>query len=372
MMDFIDRIKDLANRAKTQIEYCETEEATKNALIMPFINALGYDVFNPREVRPEYTADIGTKKGEKVDYAILLDEKPVIMFECKSANTKLNKVHISQLYRYFNAVSDVRFGIVTNGIVYHFYSDLDSQNRMDDKPFLTFNLFDFNDRIVAELKKFMKSNFDLDDILNTANDLKYTDAITKLIESEFENPSEDFVKFLASQVYSGRMTQSAREQFTTIVSGALTRFLNEKINKRLQTALEQSDSVSQPISAETTQDEIENEENDDEGSAETTDRKNGIITTKEEIEGYFIIKSILHGTVDLSRVHMRDTKSYCGILFDDNNRKPICRLRFNYNQMYIGIIDEDKNETKIPIETIDEIYKHKDDIIKVTKHYLSE
>ncbi len=79
-MDFIDRIRDLSTRIPKQLEHIQTEEATKNALIMPFISALGYNVFDPTEVVPEFTADVGIKKGEKVDYAIHLDGKPIMLF----------------------------------------------------------------------------------------------------------------------------------------------------------------------------------------------------------------------------------------------------------------------------------------------------
>ncbi|HET6444384.1 MAG TPA: type I restriction endonuclease, partial [candidate division Zixibacteria bacterium] len=226
-MDFADRIEDLAERIPAQIEYCTTEEATKNALVMPFINLLGYDVFNPAEVVPELTADIGMKKGEKVDYAIMVGGEPVIAFECKKVGTNLNDVHASQLYRYFSALKSVRFGILTDGVEYKIYSDLDALNRMDDRPFFVFDILDYQEREVAELKKFTKSAFDLEEILATASELKYTDAIKRIISNEFDNPSDDFVTFLAKQVYSGRMTQLVREQFIEITQKALRRFLND-------------------------------------------------------------------------------------------------------------------------------------------------
>ena len=231
-MDFIDKIHNLANRIPVQLEHCQTEEATKTALVMPFINALGYDVFDPTEVVPEFTADIGTKKGEKVDYAIMKDGKPIILFECKWSGADLNKEHASQLHRYFSAVPEVRFGVLTNGVIYRFFSDLDAPNRMDDKPFFEFNMLDVQERTVAELKKFTKSKFDLDDILTTASELKYTAAIRKIIAQEFEAPSEGFVRFFASQVYSGMKTQNVIDKFTEITQKALRRFLNDRIKRR--------------------------------------------------------------------------------------------------------------------------------------------
>jgi len=177
-MDFIDKIQELSNRIPNQIDLIQTEEATKNAFVMPFIKALGYDVFNPIEVVPEYTADIGTKKGEKVDYAIKKEDKIIILIECKVCGCNLDQEDISQLYRYFIA-TDARFGILTNGIYYRFFSDIDEPNKMDSKPFFEFNIVDFEEHQIEELKKFTKSAFDLDKILTTASELKYTNSLKR-------------------------------------------------------------------------------------------------------------------------------------------------------------------------------------------------
>ena len=367
-MDFIDKIRDLAARVPRQLDFCTTEEATKNALVMPFINALGYDVFNPREVVPEFTADFGTKKGEKVDYAVLQEGKPIMLFECKWSGANLNNVHASQLYRYFSTVSQVRFGVLTNGVEYRFYTDLEAPNIMDDKPFFTFNMLDFQDRQIEELKKFTKSVFDLDEILATASELKYTAAIHKILAEEFEKPSEDFVVFLARQVYSGRMTQIAKDQFTEITYKALRRFLNEKINERLKQALEETEQPS-PAQVEVGQLNAETESADLGESVVRVDKSRGIVTTEDEIEGLFAVKSLLRDLIDAKRVHMRDTKSYCGILLDDNNRKPICRLRFEQDQKYLGLFNEQKKEERIPIDGVDDIYNYATQIKATVKGY---
>ena len=172
------------------------------------------------------------KKGEKVDYAIMVNDKPVIAFECKRAGTDLSDIHASQLYRYFSALNSVRFGVLTNGVEYKFYSDLDAPNRMDDRPLFVFNILEYQERQVAELKKFTKSAFNLEEILATASDLKYTAALKRIVSEEFDNPSDEFVKFLSKQVYSGVFTQSVRETFTVITQKALSRFLNERISSR--------------------------------------------------------------------------------------------------------------------------------------------
>ena len=208
-MDFVDRIQELSTRISKNIENIKTEEATKTALIMPFINALGYDVFNPSEVIPEFTSDVGTKKGEKVDYAIFKDSKPVMLIECKCCESDLNIQHASQLFRYFQ-VTEARFGVLTNGVKYHFYSDIEKSNIMDSKPFFEINVLDLNDSQIEELKKFTKSSFNLDNILTTASELKYTKEIKRILSEQLSKPSDEFVKFFAKQVYSGLITKNVK------------------------------------------------------------------------------------------------------------------------------------------------------------------
>lgn len=355
-MDLIDKIKEISTRVEKQKSFINTEEATKNAFIMPFISALGYDVFNPIEVIPEFTADTGTKKGEKVDYAIKKDGKVIMLFECKKSDCDLHEEHKSQLYRYFS-VTESRFAILTNGVVYQFFSDIDEPNKMDSKPFFEFNILEFEEHDIDELKKFAKPTFSLEDILTTASLLKYTNAIKKALAEETENPSEAFVRLFASQIYDGRLTQPVMEEFSHIVKQGWKQFLADNVNSRLKSALNVS--------------EISSEEGNKVSGLEEMDEKeddNGIVTTEEEVDAFHIVKAILREVVDVKRIVMRDTKSYCGILLDNNNRKPICRLHFNYAQKYIGVLSN-KNEDRIPIDGIDDIFNHADRIKNVLAEY---
>lgn len=358
-MDFIDKINELAARIPNQIEHIQTEEATKNALVLPFIAALGYNVFDPTEVVPEFTADVGTKKGEKVDYAVLIDGKPSVLFECKWCGTDLEKEHANQLCRYFT-VTDTRFGVLTNGIIYRFYSDLEKSNRMDAKPFFEFNMLDIDESLVEELKKFTKSSFDLDNILTTASELKYTKEIKKIVEEQTRDPSDEFVKFFASQVYSGKLTKPVREQFSQITKKALKQFINDKISERLKFAL-----AEEHISPEV---EVFKEELLEQDNLEKQ-QGDGIVTTEYEYEGYYIVKTILREIIDAKRVNIRDVKRYCNIILDDNIRKPICRLYFNTSQKYLGLFDEQKNEERVPIDDVDDIYDYADQLKSMVKFY---
>jgi len=352
-MNFNEKISALGQRASSMMHNLVTEEATKNALIMPFIGALGYDVFNPLEVIPEFTADVGTKKGEKVDYAISQNDEIIMLFECKKAGVNLGTADMSQLYRYF-AVTKARIAILTNGVQYRFFSDLEEPNKMDQRPFMELNLIELKDEHVTEVEKLGKGSFDIEKMLDAATELKYTREIRQILDRQFDEPEDDFVRFFYVKAVPGaRFTAAAREQFSDFVRKALPQYINERINRRLQSALQQERTQPEVIPpAAVEQEPVEDMSNKD----------SSIITTEEELEGYYIVKSIVRSVVNAQRVVHRDTKSYMGILLDNNNRKPICRLRFNSSTKYLGIIGEDKQETTHVLEELDDIYKYAEEL----------
>lgn len=345
-MDLIDQLRALSSRISATKDLIQTEEATKNAMVMPFIQALGYNVFDPTEVTPELCADVGLKKGEKVDYAILRDGKPIMLVECKKSGGDLNISHAGQLFRYFH-VTAARFGVLTNGLVYRFFTDLEQPNKMDEKPFFEFNILDFKDRDVEELKKFAKSQFDVDTILTTASDLKFTRTIQNRLAEWMTNPSEEFVRLLSADLLGGkRFTPQVKDQFTFIAKRAFEQLLGERINDRLKGAMTPESSPQPAILV---------------ASSIAPSEETGIVTTAEEIEGFHIVRSILRTVVSSQRVVMRDAQSYCAILLDDNNRKPICRLRFNNaEKLAIGLFNEKKEEERIPLAHLDNLYDYAD------------
>ena len=356
-MDFIDQLRLLSSRIANTKDIIQTEEATKNSMIMPFIQILGYNVFDPLEVTPELIADVGMKKGEKVDYAILRDGKPIILFECKKAGAELNINHAGQLFRYFH-VTAARFGVLTNGLIYKFFTDLEQSNKMDEKPFFEFNILEFKERDVEELKKFAKAAFDLDTILTTANDLKYTRAIQTRLAEWITNPSEDFVRLVSSDLLGNkRFTPAVKDQFTAIAKRAFEQLVGERINERLKGAMTPETS---PVT-ENTPPIIPIE-----SSVEPL-----VVTTSEEFEGFHTIRAILRSLVSPNRIFMRDAQSYCAILLDDNNRKPLCRLRFNNTQkLSIGIFNDKKEETLFALECVDDIYNYSEQLKNTLNSYL--
>jgi predicted type IV restriction endonuclease len=235
-MDFVAQLQNLSTKTEKLCSLLQTEEATKNALVMPFINLLGYDIFDPTEVIPEYVADVGIKKGEKVDYAIVKDGKIIMLFEVKHCGGDLSIKHASQLFRYF-AVTPARIAVLTNGLTYRFFTDLEAANKMDEKPFFEFDITDLNEVVITELKKLTKENFNIDEIVATAGELKYARQIKKLLGQQMENPSDEIVKFFASKVYDGTLTPARKEYFTTITKRAFNQFISEKINDRLKSVM---------------------------------------------------------------------------------------------------------------------------------------
>ena len=349
-MELHNQLKALADKIHQLKDKIETEESTKHAFVLPFINILGYDTFNPTEVVPEFTADLGLKKGEKVDYAIFQNGNPILIVECKNWREDLN-VHNSQLFRYFH-VTKTRFSLLTNGIEYRFYTDLEEPNKMDEKPFLEFDITTVKENMVNEIAKFHKSNFDVDSIVDNASSLKYTREIKRLISEELIIPSHDFVRLFANKAYSGRLTERVMEEFKELVQKAFNQTISEKVNDRLNAAINK---------------EAEKQQED---NVETQEPESKIITTEEEMEGFRIVVAILRRKLPVSRIIHRDTLSYFGILLDDNNRKPLCRLHLNGGNKYLGVFDDKKNETREPIQSIEDIYKFEDALLKTVDNYL--
>ncbi len=352
-MDFKDLIKQIGDRVLKLKDQIHTEEATKNAFIMPFLQALGYDVFNPLEVVPEFISDIGLKKGEKIDYAIFKDGAPTILIECKHWAQNLS-IHDGQLLRYFH-VSKAKFGLLTNGITYRFYSDLVDANKMDEKPFLEFNISEIKDNQIEELKKFHKTIFDAESIVNTASELKFTNELKQLVQQELNNPSPEFVKHFARQVYPTSVTAKVLEQFTTLTKRSVQQYISELITERLKTALTKEDEATKEQEA------IQAEQTKVEDSK--------VVTTEEELEGFMIVKTILRQKISVSRISHRDAQSYFAILLDDNNRKTICRLYLNGGKKYLAILDDQKKEIKKEILSLDDIFNHSETLLKIAESY---
>lgn len=354
-MDFAEAITALGERVRKLKESLNTEEATKTALILPFIKALGYDIFNPLEVVPEFIADVPGMKGEKVDYAIMHEGNPSIMIECKNCGVNLNEVKYNQLHRYFVTQNSI-IAILTDGIRYMFFAKDAEGKKMEEEPFMEFNLEEIDPTLLPELRKLCKGRFDLQKTLETVHELKFNRQIKMLLIKNLETPQESFVTYIMKE-FSLRAHQKAIEQFTGYVKRALTEFVDEQVDARLKKALvatSKKDDASTPEGV----------------STECEESDSRIVTTDEEIEGFQIVKAIMSKVVDPSRVYMRDTIRYCGILLDNKNHSPICRLHFNsINVKYIETFDAEKKGTRHKIESLSDIYKYEDALRSTVGYY---
>lgn len=340
-MELATKLMALEKRTTDHRELLLTEEAAKTALVMPFLQALGYDVFNPGEVIPEYTADVGIKKGEKVDYAICSGGKLNILIECKPSTVELDLKHASQLFRYFS-VTDARVAILTNGVVYQFYSDTEQPNKMDEKPFYVFTMDAIKRTDPAILERFSKHGFNIDHIVEAAGRLKLQSQLRIELEKEFASPSDEFLRLMMNRVHPGRASAALKEQFHGLLTHSISELVRDRVNDRLNSALNVANPAGTVI---------------EENTSDDMSDGSGIITTDDEVSGFRIVQAIASRHVDPGRIIIRDSKSYCAILLDDNNRKTLARLHFNSpTTRYVGTFT-DKAETRHPIAALTDIYK---------------
>lgn len=359
-LTFEEQIKEFASSIPEKKTVIHTEETTKISLILPFIRLLGYDTTNPLTFRAEYTADIGVKQGEKVDFAILSDDTVEVLIECKPIDTKLEEKHLSQLLRYFS-VTEAKLGILTNGLVYEFYTDSLDNNQMDRTPFFVFNLEDYTKKDISRLEKYTFENFDVNKVSKNAQELKYNIGVKNILEKEFENPSDEFIKAIAKQVYEGQLYKNKKELFSKIITNKIKEIIDEKVNARLETAIAKENNNS------TTEDEI---------IEDTTELK----TSPEEWEGYYTVKSICAELVDTDRIAIRDRKEYCNILLDNNQNYPIVKLHFNNTKkLKVEFYDAfkvyssgTKKGNMVAINSVKELYDYKEKIQVALNNYLNK
>lgn len=343
-MDFEERIFELAKRVRLHRDKLDNEQMTKNTLVMPFIQALGYDVFNPAEVVAEFSAPIGEYKDARVDYAILSEGKPILLIECKTLGTALEFKHCNQLQIYFHG-TEAPIAILTDGNRYRFYSDLEAPNKMDSKPYMEFCLDDMEDALIPELRKLAKGRFDRDACVVSANELKYNREFKQVMDQQMGEPADEFLRFFISQTYDGRITQNVLERFRPVLVNALEQFINDRINARLKNAMTQqkTEPAEQPSE----------EREPAEPAAQGTDSR--IVTTPEELEAFYLVKSLLVGTVEPERIAIRDAVNFCNILLDDKITKPLFRLHFNKRPWRVGLFDGENKDDRVEIEKLDDI-----------------
>ena len=336
-MDFTEKITQFSQRVEKIKNTLTTEEATKTSLVLPFFHLLGYDVFNPLEFVPEYTADTGTKKGEKVDYAIMQNNDPIIIIEIKTANTELNAKHLNQLFRYFT-VTKARFGILTNGIVYRFFSDLEEANKMDLMPFLEIDLLNLKSHSIIELAKFKKETFNMKGILNSASELKYTSLLKNAIAEQFNEPSEQFVRALIKNIYTGVKTQAVIDKFKALTRVAIDDYISDLLNNKLKNI------ISSDVPPETTK------------NPNASEKEYDFLI--EETAALEYIKNMLN----ICDVSYKKTSRYAYMHISDSQYKWICRISIRQeNRLFIlHKFNDTDYETEYLFDEVEQLEQIKD------------
>jgi predicted type IV restriction endonuclease len=345
-MGFNDSIRELQSHIKEQIEYIRTEEATKTALVQPFLEVLGYDTNKITEVMPEFSIDNAGQKNERVDYAIMCDGKPRILIECKQYQSDLNKKDIAQLRSYFPWIEGAQFGILTNGTTYKFYTDLDKDNILDDEPFLELNMLKINDPArdpsVAELKHFYKSA-NLSDAHERARKLKYMKKIKTILigseepDSENKGPSEELVEFFLHNL-GVKASKNNKELFKQLIIDTFNQYIDNSIDSIIKKLRDN------PVVPDTPIDPNES-------------------TRNYQSEAYYIIKTLLENEADPNQIISRDSENSFDILFNGPPETILCKLYLTETAKYLGIFDDNGKEHKIKIYTLNDINKYKDQII---------
>jgi predicted type IV restriction endonuclease len=337
-MDFKAELQHLSTQITERKAHVTNEEMTKQALIIPLLQKLGFDVFNPLEVRAEFTSDFGNKKGEKVDYAIFKNGSPIIFIEAKSVNEKLDK-HDGQLSRYFNATPEVKIGILTNGLTYKFYTDLNQNNIMDERPFFEFHVESANAQDVEVLETFTRDNFNPEVVSKYAEEIVYLSNLNSNLKELFSNPSDDFLRFLIKDFSNSRITSNVLDRFRPIVIKAINNTLLEIIREGL----------SPKAAIAVTQEETAVEDVNEKPS------NSRIVTTEEELQSFEIIKEWLAASGrDLSKLNYKDTTSYFAV-YNRVITNWFMRINLDAANKYIAVrIDRERCAQLCPGLAVDE------------------
>lgn len=305
--------------------HCTTEETTKQALILPLLDILGFSPYDPTKVRAEYGADFpGAKNGERVDYALFCHDVPVMFIEAKSYNENLTN-HAPQLSRYFNATPEVTVAAVTNGREWRFFTDLKDKNIMDDAPFLRINFENVDDSKINQLSQFCHDRFQPEALRTLAEESVYLSAFTKTISDSLKETDAEFVRYVASRSNVGRqLNQRFLDSITPIVKQAV----EKAVSAMVVSGLSQQIKDNEP-------EHIESQEPVHDEKAPIIDSENErIITTYTERQLFDFVSMILGEEAELQS---KDTESYFSILYQGKSNRWVLRYFDNKQRPCINV-----------------------------------
>lgn len=310
------------------INHSNDETQTRDNLIHPFFNILNYSKLD--DYTHEYISDMGDKKGRKVDIAITLGKKePLMLVECKSATAKLNDNHFRQLNEYCLYSPSAKVGVLTNGIIYNFYTVNQKEKKgLNSKPFFTFDLTNYDNSQLEMLALFNRQSIEINEIIQEAEDVYFLDNFDNALFKTLVE-TDDLVKLIFKNMGGLRSTEKALSQIKGLVNSISIKTALDKIIQK-----------------------------------EISESNSGIITTAEEIKAYNVIKTILAMSskikaADLERINYRDLKNSFLIIVDDKQTKNICSLVFKEK---LKAIDINGNRFELDDVTVSSITKLKKEL----------
>jgi hypothetical protein len=330
-MAFEDDFARHIDQIKARLPHIHGEEASKQSLVIPLFHVLGYDVWNPLEVQPEYGADFNKsqmKRGQlsKVDYALKIDGNPVIFIECKAADLTLD-THDGQLAFYFNATPSVRVGILTNGVRIKVFTDLQQPNVMDEKPWMDFDIRSAKQAEIDALKKFRKTEFTADQIVGLAEEMVYYNVLVPFMASQLRDPGEKLVRLVAEEIPSlKRIDKKVVDRLTPILKKAIQSAILDHVARSFSTPAqpEPAPAAVAPVPVDATA-----------AAAGAEGSREGIVTTPEELEAHSLVAKIVKEKFPDAVVLYRDAKSYFTIM-QNNLRKWFIRLAIEKAPFWIS------------------------------------
>jgi len=331
MENFIQRLKSHIEHVKKVGEHCTTEETTKQALILPLLDILGFNPYDPTKVLAEFAADFpGVKATERVDYALYCNGQPVMFIEAKPFVANLTN-HAPQLSRYFNSSLGVTIGAITNGREWRFFTDLINTNVMGEKPFLTIDFTKANPEDLTQLAEFKHDNFHAEKLRFFAEENQYIQQFKAVIKKSINEVDIDFVRYVAQQANIQRQLNTKfLESIQPFVKQAVQQAISDTVVKGLSSpTVITAQPVEQKI-VESKAKEIIEEKPD---FIVNPDNEK-IITTKDEQELLRIVNELLPGVT----LEGRDTESYYSVLFQGKTNRWLFRYDVNRKRHTIQFI----------------------------------
>lgn len=312
-MGFAEDVYRLASQVSARKEHCKgNEELTKNSLILPFFQVLGYDIHDPSVLHPEYRAGFAANK-EKVDYAVFLKGAPVLFVEAKPVASQLDN-YDAQLAKYFNSTPGVKLAVITNGVRYKFFTDLKAPNLMDSEPFFEFEIESIRPEEIAILDGFRADCFDPSGLVTRAENLVYLRTLKKKVRSLFRDTSDEFVRFMCSDIYQGRITANVLERLTPLVQQAMSDVLVDMVSQGLTQEIAKTDEVAAIVPS--AQDLVPAAD-----GTKSPDLKTAVVTTEEELAAFNLVCETIKATSGGdSHVAYKDTASYFVIHLEKPSR----------------------------------------------------